>query len=335
MVEAAAVNAAPVDASGEPDDDSPQARFQRGWHRGVTGERRVAGKSSAANTATADDSTRASAAVAGVGPAGPAVPGALDPALRERFEAGRRRGLDPANQTMTGVARTTLNADWLGGDCAVCGHTFRFDDLVYVEFTETGRVERLRHHTPNLPCSGQVTAEPPPSRDLTDRFFSGIDRANPPELATTLLHADHPLVAPRRQRQKCRFCGDTFRPLESAIVCPCRPEQPMCQSGLHRDPRRGLLCYDEWTKSVKLAKCLMDPRRPLPDRPRPAAEEDRPGTRAAVTEAITQVVTQAVERAAERAARGQAPPTGEVRLNLVINRDAGRPPADPDAAGGR
>jgi hypothetical protein len=319
MVESAPAATA-ADETGKPAEDSPRARFLSGLNRGLAGDKPGIG---AHGLRSGRDGGPASAARPDVAPVDSGV---SSPALRERFQAGRRRGLDPTNQATTGAARTTLNADWIGRDCSVCRHTFRFDDLVYVEYTETGRIELVRHHTPSLPCSDKVVPEPPPSREVTDRFFAGIDRANPPEMATVLLHADHPLVAPRRERQKCRFCGDTFRPLESAIVCPCRPDQPMCQSGLHRDPRRGLLCYDEWTKSIKLAKCLMDPRRPLPDRPQPAPETTGARTTEAVAEAITQVVHQVIDQAAERIARGQTRAPGGMRLNVVFEQDPDEAP---------
>ncbi len=221
-------------------------------------------------TAAATSGTPAGAAAAAQEsvPVDPVAPNRALRELSNLFHAAREKGLDPRNDGSTGPAWTTENSAWLGLVCeggpTECGHTFRVDDRVFVEYEEgTGRLRRVRHDTPALPCSERVDSEILPPREVSERFFAGIARTNPPEMSTTRLRPGHPLVAARRDRQRCKFCGDTFRPLEEVIMCPCRPADPMCQTALHRDPRQGLLCYDEWTKDVDLAKCLMDPRKPL------------------------------------------------------------------------
>src|SRR5205085_2866290 len=78
-------------------------------------------------------------------------------------------------------------------------------------------------------------------------FYLGLDESWPPpatlpvrrlELGTKvgdLLLA--PAVSGFR-RHRCAICGHTLRPHDQVVICPCRPEQPMCILAIHRDPDR-------------------------------------------------------------------------------------------------
>jgi hypothetical protein len=74
----------------------------------------------------------------------------------------------------------------------------------------------------------------------------------------TVLTADHPLArrpAPPFRRMTCMFCAHTFRPGETVIICPCSPGAPQCDAAVHRDPSRGLVCWESWHSGQRVKVC--------------------------------------------------------------------------------
>ncbi|MFD1930534.1 MULTISPECIES: hypothetical protein [Nonomuraea] len=172
----------------------------------------------------------------------------------DAFWQGWRHGWDPANSGADGPATTTNNSFWLADWCQVCGHTFREADGVYVAH---GPPAVVRHHSPTLPCSGLVTDYDQPDDGMSRAFHAAVEAANPPPPGTdaVLLLPGHPLLLPVTPRRQCAFCSDSFRPFESAVICPCSPGEPRCGLGVHRDPGGGNTCYDEWISNGPLLTC--------------------------------------------------------------------------------
>jgi hypothetical protein len=175
--------------------------------------------------------------------------------LEAELAAGEESALDPANETIAigGKATTTLQSPWLHLRCKVCGHTFRPGDAV-----EVGQGGRVVHATAELPCHGKgATSWINPE---ATEFFRGLDEAWPPPagLAVYRLEVGHFLTAPPRagfRRRTCAVCGHTFRPQDHVVLCPCFPQSPRCQVGIHRDPVHGLHCYDEWNPGAYRLHC--------------------------------------------------------------------------------
>jgi hypothetical protein len=175
--------------------------------------------------------------------------------LIRQFERGRRRGRDPVNTGVDGVAITTADSLWLADYCEACGHTFRQEDRVFVSY---GPPLVVHHHSSALPCSRRVEDEAEAADDERAQIFhQGLDRANPPPegMRTERLLPGHPLLVEVRPRLHCAFCSKTFRPYEMAMICPCSPEDPKCKLGVHRDPGRGNDCYDAWIANGALTRC--------------------------------------------------------------------------------
>jgi hypothetical protein len=171
------------------------------------------------------------------------------------FQRGRRRGRDPVNTGVDGVAVTSADSIWLADYCDECGHTFRRGDSVFVRY---GPPLTIRHHSPGLPCwsgdgeDGQVADE-----ERARVFHEALDASNPPPAGTNTerLQPGHFLLVDVRPRLQCAFCSKTFRPFEMAMICPCSPEDPKCRLGVHRDPGRGNDCYDAWISNGRLTRC--------------------------------------------------------------------------------
>lgn len=149
---------------------------------------------------------------------------------------------------------TTADSVWLADFCEECGHTFRQGDRVFVKYEPL----TVRHHSPALPCSGEISAPGEAADDeRAQAFHQALDAANPPPpgMHTERLLPGHPLLVPVRPRLHCAFCSKTFRPYEMAVLCPCRPDDPQCGLGVHRDPGRGNDCYDAWIANGPLNRC--------------------------------------------------------------------------------
>jgi len=175
--------------------------------------------------------------------------------LRERFEYGRRRGRDPVNSGADGPAVTSADSLWLADYCPECGHTFRKGDRVFVQY---GPPLYVRHHSGALPCSGLVEQHDEEEDDERARqFHRALDDANPPPPGTIAVRLvpGHPLLVDVKPRLACAFCSKTFRPFEQALLCPCSPDKPKCNLGVHRDPGKGNDCFDAWVSNGGLTRC--------------------------------------------------------------------------------
>lgn len=181
--------------------------------------------------------------------------------LRAEFEQGLAAARDPANRAAVsgGLAVTTRDSLWFYRHCPICAHSFRDGDQVRI--TADGEV---RHHSALLPCSGETVADTARPAELA-AFFAGLDATWPPPAGLTLhrLETGHPLLAEpqgRLTRHACAVCGHTLRPHDQVVVCPCRPEQPMCRIAIHRDPMHGLNCWDAWCPEGRPHHCLATSR---------------------------------------------------------------------------
>jgi hypothetical protein len=176
--------------------------------------------------------------------------------LRELFESGVAAAMDPANASSVGggAAVTTLRSRWLHLRCLVCKHTFRAGDEV--EVVADGSV---RHRSALLPCAGSSSIDLGSPEDTTS-FFEGLDEAWPPprdlpvrRLVEGDLHVAAPVAGFRRQT--CAVCGHTLRVNDQVILCPCSPGAPMCVVAIHRDPVRGLHCWEAWSSNQNQQHC--------------------------------------------------------------------------------
>lgn len=165
----------------------------------------------------------------------------------EAFERGLSQALDPANRLMVegGQGITTLYSPWLHKLCPVCKHSFRLDDEAVLSSNGIAR-----HNTLLLPCAGGATDGPPQTSAAT-AFFRGLDAAWPPpqNLPLRRLEEGDPLLAlppAGLRRHKCAVCGHTLRLHDVVVICPCQPQNPLCQIAIHRDPAHNLSCWEEW-----------------------------------------------------------------------------------------
>jgi hypothetical protein len=157
--------------------------------------------------------------------------------------------MDPINDEAIqtgGKATTTLNSHWLHQRCTICSHSFRLGDRVEIN-AETGIV---LHNSVLLPCAQglQLHSEDTP---VTTDFFTGLDAAwpPPPDIKTRRLETGESLLKPPShgfQRHTCFVCGHTFRLHDHVVICPCSPNNPLCEIAVHRDLIHGLHCFDAW-----------------------------------------------------------------------------------------
>jgi hypothetical protein len=198
------------------------------------------------------------------------APTSAPPEVASAFDRGLQRGENPQVAGADGPASTTLDSRWLGtwrrpgthrrAPCHVCGHTFRLDDTVYLRHSADGKLADVTHHLRNLPCSGQAPPADPPDPRAQAAFFQGVDSTDPPPdtLHTVRLMPDSPVLGSQTQRNACFVCTHTFRLFETAVVCPCSPEDPACLKAVHQDPARGLGCFEQWRSELTVAQCPMN-----------------------------------------------------------------------------
>jgi hypothetical protein len=169
--------------------------------------------------------------------------------IRTLFQRGLAAGLDPASAiTVPGAdAVTTERSPWLRGRCVRCGHSFRRGDRVRAD----GAIQAV-HAAGTGFCAGDA-AEPPIEETAAEAFYRGLAAActPPSRLAVTRLLPGHWLLAPPLAglgRRTCVVCGHTLRPHDDVIVCPCRPEMPLCEAAVHQDNVHGLSCLTGWNE---------------------------------------------------------------------------------------
>jgi hypothetical protein len=195
---------------------------------------------------------------------------AMDPTdtpLRAAFDLGLATARDPANRAAVrgSLAVTTLDSPWLYRPCPVCAHSFRVGDPVQIG-VQGGADRLVRHHSPQLPCTGEAVAAATRPAELA-AFIKGLDITWPPPAGLDLhcLAPGHPLLAAPRGgfgRHTCAVCGHTLRPHDQVVICPCRPSapMPMCRIAIHRDPLHGLSCWDAWCPDGRAHHCLATSR---------------------------------------------------------------------------
>ena len=172
--------------------------------------------------------------------------------IQSEFERSIVIAMDPSNDSAIqegGSATTTLNSFWLHQVCPKCKHTFRLGDEVNIAKDGT-----VLHNSALLPCAKPEILAPKASSE-TREFFIGLDKAWPPpknmpvvrldwtsEIGRTLLA--QPIGA--FQRYRCVVCSHTLRINDHVVICPCSPDNPLCQTAVHRDLIHGLHCLDAW-----------------------------------------------------------------------------------------
>lgn len=180
--------------------------------------------------------------------------------MLRRFEQAREQAITQAIQP-DGTSVTSTLCDWFNRDCEQCGHTFREGDRVRVTRTPDG-TELIWHLDPLLNCGGGVPPAEVATDALTARFHQAMDEAvKPPEhLRLHRLTPGDPLLRfGAGGRPTCLQCTDTFRTFEVVVRCPCG-ELDTCQVALHRDPQRGLPCFDEHWPDLTVDYCPLKKR---------------------------------------------------------------------------
>jgi hypothetical protein len=176
------------------------------------------------------------------------------------FDAAMEATFDPQasaeEEDSDGARVISLTSKWFSGWCGKCGHTFRRGDRVR-EDPDSGE---MRHLEPGLGCDGG----PEPGgqaklRELTE-FLAGLEETWPVagDLPVVLSDMEPRLLTPSvggLRRMICLYCGDTIRPHELVIVCPCSPRERRCWYPVHRDPGLGLVCWENWRPSGRLDHC--------------------------------------------------------------------------------
>ena len=200
------------------------------------------------------------------------------------FERGIEAGQFPLPEIQEGTGADTITTGksrWLGTRCTTCNQTFRPGDRVRVWADRT-----VSHLDPALGCRREaapaedrepeemadeapaVAAEPPGPAgppDGTDLFAEGLHIAWPPVnnvLVFRLTHRNWQVTTPGGGPTSpvCPGCGHTFRAGNMVIICPCAdagddPRRQFCQLAVHRDPARGLCCWDDWAPTGELRRC--------------------------------------------------------------------------------
>jgi hypothetical protein len=177
------------------------------------------------------------------------------------FEAAMKAALDPQSQPDPGSGDdrvTSLMSPWFASWCTGCGHTFRLGDRVGAD-PVTGD---MRHLAPGLGCAGEAHPgdQAAHAAELAE-FLDGLESTWPVvgDVPVVLSDTQPRLLAPPfggLRRMYCLYCGDTIRPHELVVVCPCSPGARQCWFPVHRDPGLGLVCWERWKPSGRIDACL-------------------------------------------------------------------------------
>ncbi|QXJ20201.1 hypothetical protein AGRA3207_000873 [Actinomadura graeca] len=176
-----------------------------------------------------------------------------------RIENELQRGIDeglvprpeePDDGDAGGVAVTAPPSWWFSLDCRSCGHTFRRGDRVRVD-AENRTAEHLE---PGLGCAGGPAAE---RTTEADEFAAGLLSAWTTDAPVVRLADGDPRLPRPGQgpAPRCLHCANTFRPGEYVVVCPCHRDDPVCDAAVHRDPARGLPCWERWRPDGTVTIC--------------------------------------------------------------------------------
>jgi hypothetical protein len=182
--------------------------------------------------------------------------------MNRGFDAGLLAGADPLNgNALAGdVAHTTIESFWLHHPCPVCRHTFRIGDEVVVD-------RDVQHVSDGVRCG--VEERETRRHDGVREFFRGLSSTIPPSERAVVryLQPGDELIAPPVHgfsRSQCAICGHTFRPYDTVVICPCRPERPLCRTAIHHDPSRGMHCWIDWNSQSSHSYCLTTSRKLKP-----------------------------------------------------------------------
>jgi hypothetical protein len=197
----------------------------------------------------------------------------------DMFWRGVDAGQFPAAQGPDGTISAVVTdgkSRWLGTRCGTCNQTFRLGDRV--RLAADGAVGHL---DPALGCwladlaepaggerplleRGQDPPDSPAGADSGD-FTEGLLSAWPPAREAPvfrLSRGDWRVTTPRSgpTSPACPGCGHTFRAGDMVVICPCAgavgdPRREYCQIAVHRDPARGLCCWDDWAPDGRLRRC--------------------------------------------------------------------------------
>lgn len=176
---------------------------------------------------------------------------------KQEFKLGLSDAMSVSVKVETGQQVTSSRSPWGTLRCRTCRHTFREGDEVQVDADYAGAgVVGVGHLDPALNC----LAEAPPYADGKDleEFVAGIGSVWRSTRQTTVLAQGHPLVAEppgHGPRQACLLCAETFRVSEVVVICPCGLKPETCLAAVHRDPARGLRCWETWRPSGVLDLC--------------------------------------------------------------------------------
>jgi hypothetical protein len=203
--------------------------------------------------------------------------GAPDNRGLDAFWRGVDTGQFPSAERQSGTSSTAVTdgkSRWLGIRCSTCNQTFRPGDRVRLRPDGT-----VGHLDPALDPSpaGSADEERPPPGDGEAMPAAAQERANSGGFSDGLLEAWPPpgrvpvfqlgpahgqVTTPRSgpASPTCPGCGHTFRTGDMVIICPCAgpdgdPRRAYCQITVHRDPARGLSCWDEWAPDGRLKRC--------------------------------------------------------------------------------
>lgn len=175
------------------------------------------------------------------------------------FEQGLVAEAEPLSLPAGDSAMITATSRWLNRRCGLCNHTFRRGDPVRVD-PGSGEV---RHLDQALHCGD--ADDVPDANPAVEAFVAGLLHAWPPagevpvlRLAEGDLQVATPAAGPLAMT--CLVCGHTFRPGDHVVVCPCAqsaddPRRGYCTVSVHRDPARGLNCWDDWLPAGRPRRC--------------------------------------------------------------------------------
>jgi hypothetical protein len=181
---------------------------------------------------------------------------------------------DPQGQgEASSIAVTDGKSPWLGIRCGTCNQTFRPGDQVRLKPDGTvGHLDPALDRSPVDPADDEhsrpdddqaAPAAQGPAH--SDGFAEGLLMAWPPPRDVPVFRlgpADWQVTTPRNgsTAPTCPGCGHTFRIGDMVIICPCAgpdgdPRREYCRIAVHRDPARGLCCWDDWAPDGQLRRC--------------------------------------------------------------------------------
>jgi hypothetical protein len=180
----------------------------------------------------------------------------------EEFNSGFNASMDPSNKNKLdgGDAITTISSAWLHTKCKKCKHSFRLDDVVFIDERHD-----VYHNTKLLRCAeGHFFTESAEDHDVTFEYYTGILDSYKPDgnFAAYIINRENDdvsflLAEPigGLKRYQCGICSHTLRVNDIIVLCPCHPENPRCRLAIHWDPFRGLNCWGEWSSNKSQSHC--------------------------------------------------------------------------------